>query len=95
MRLVALLAILLLPAACMRVLDVSGNEWSRQGASIQQVTFDEIECARATERVGQIPDTIVGGVVDAVVVQLKAAQRLAAHDRCMRDKGYQHVAARS
>jgi hypothetical protein len=95
MRVVVLLAVLLLPAACTRVLDVSGTEWSRQGVSIQQVTFDEVECARATERAGEIPDTIVGGVVDAVVVQLKTMQRLAAHDRCMQGKGYQRVAQRS
>jgi hypothetical protein len=94
MRVLPVLVLLLLPTACARFLDVSGSEWAKEGTSFQQVTFDEVECARETERAGDLPDTIVGGVADAVVVPLEDVRRLKAYDRCMEGKGYQHVARR-
>jgi hypothetical protein len=83
---------LVLLSGCTRVLDVSGSDWQRANASIQQETFDEVECARATEKAGDIRDTIVGGVVDAIVVPMEDRRRGAAYDRCMIDKGYSPVA---
>ena len=78
-------------AGCTRVLDISGTDWRRDNTSIQQETFDEVECARATERDGDLPDTIVGGIVDAFVVPLEDARRGASYDRCMIAKGYTPV----
>jgi hypothetical protein len=83
---------LLLLTACTRVIDISGNEWRRDNTSIQQETFDEVECARATESAGDLPDTIVGGIVDAIVVPLEDRRRGAAFDRCMVGKGYAPIA---
>lgn len=88
LRLVLVVALL---AGCTRVIDISGAEWRRSGAGIQQVTFDEVECARDTVDAGDLPDTIVGGIVDAFVVPLEDRRRGAAYDRCMLTKGYEPV----
>jgi uncharacterized protein YceK len=92
MRVATLLVAVVLLAGCTRVLDVSGNEWRRANTSIQQVTYDEVECARASEHVSDMPWTIVGGIVDMVVVPLGDKLRGASYDRCMRKAGYEHVA---
>jgi hypothetical protein len=78
---------------CTRVLDISGSEWKRANTPIRDVTWDEVECARETEGKGDLPDTIVGGIIDAVVVPLEDARRGGAYDRCMRAKGYTPVAS--
>ena len=94
MRVVMLLgAVLLLLAGCTRVLDVSGSEWRRENASIQQVTYDEVECARDSEAKGDLPDTVVGGVADMIVLPLEDRRRGAAYDRCMLAHGYQPTSA--
>jgi hypothetical protein len=92
MRLAALVAGLLLLVGCTRVLDISGSEWRKANASIQQVTYDEVECARASEKAGDLPPTIVGGAADAVVRILEDRRRGAAYDACMRSLGYEQVA---
>ena len=92
LRLSMSILVLLLLSACTRVLDVSGSDWRRQGASFQQVTLDEVECARSSDHAGDLPDTIVGGLADAIVVPLEDARRGAAYDRCMEKKGYARVA---
>jgi hypothetical protein len=91
MRLAALAAGLLLLAGCTRVLDISGGEWRKGNASIQQVTYDEVECARDSEKAGDLPDTIVGGMADAIVRPLEDRRRGAAYDACMRSRGYDQV----
>ena len=92
MRVATLLVmVVLLLAGCTRVLDVSGTEWRRANASIQQVTYDEVECARSSEPAGDLWDTIVGGLADLVVVPLEDKRRGASYDRCMRQRGYERV----
>ena len=89
MRLAPLVVIVvLLGSACTRVLDISGADWRRQGTSIQQVTLDEMECARSSEKDGDLPDTVIGGFADLVVVSLEDKLRGASYDRCMQKKGY-------
>ena len=83
---------LVLLTGCTRVLDISGSEWQRANTSIQQETFDEVECARATENAGDLPDTIVGGIIDAFVGPAEDRRRGAAYDRCMKEKGYSPIA---
>jgi uncharacterized protein YceK len=81
-------------SGCTRVLDISGAEWRRPNTAIQQETWDEVECARVTEYAGDdLPDTIVGGLADMIVVPLEDSRRGAAFDRCMVAKGYERVAA--
>ena len=95
MRVVTLLGVVvLLLVGCTRVLDVSGSEWRRANASIQQITYDEVECARLSEPAGDLPNTIVGGLADLVVVPLEDVLRGASYDRCMRQRGYERMTAR-
>ncbi len=79
---------LLLAGCTTRVLDIAGEDWDRPNTAIQQETFDEVECARATEPLATSPTTIVGGIIDAFAVPLADVRRGAAYDRCMREKGY-------
>jgi hypothetical protein len=85
----------LLLAGCTRILDVSGSEWRKTNSSIQQVTYDEVECARASEHAGDLPETIVGGILDKVIRPLEDRRRGAAYDRCMRARGYEAVSTAS
>ena len=93
MRVALVLAVAVVALGCTRVIDVAGTEWRRANTSIQQETYDEVECARDTVDAGNLPDTIVGGIIDAIVVPLEDARRGAAYDRCMQAKGYERVAA--
>jgi hypothetical protein len=91
MTMLRLAVMVVLLAGCTRVIDISGAEWRRTGASIQQVTFDEVECARETVDAGDMRDTIVGGIVDAFVVPLEDRRRGQAYDRCMLARGYEPI----
>jgi hypothetical protein len=82
--------LVLLPA-CTRVIDIAGVEWSRANTSLQQETWDEVECARETEGAGTMFETYVGGVLDAIVVPMEDSRRGDAYDRCMVAKGYAPV----
>ena|SRR2546425_1517510 len=93
-RLMVVVVGLMLLTGCTRVLDISGDDWERANTSIQQETFDEVECARLTEPAGKIADTIVGGIVDTFMVPLADTRRAAAQGRCMRERGYTPVARR-
>jgi len=81
-------------SGCTRLIDMSGSDWRRADTAIQQVTWDEVECARETETAGDLRDTIVGGLADAVVVPMEDARRGAAFDRCMVARGYAPVEPR-
>jgi hypothetical protein len=94
MKAASLLVGVVLLAGCTRVIDISGSEWRRPNTGHPQLTWDQVECARATEGVGDLSDTVVGGVVDAIVVPMEDRRRGAAYDRCMTAKGYAPVAAR-
>ena len=83
---------LVLLSGCTRVIDIAGVEWTRANTTLQQETWDEVECARETEGAGGIGETFVGGMVDAIVVPLEDSRRGAAYDRCMMAKGYTPVA---
>ena len=76
---------------CTRGIDIAGVEWNRANTTLAQETWDEVECARETEREGRLPDTIVGGVADAIVAPLEDSRRGSAYDRCMMAKGYTPV----
>jgi hypothetical protein len=92
MKLVLLLGAVVVLSGCTRVIDIAGVEWRRANTSIPQETWDEVECARETENAGDLPDTIVGGLADLIVVPLEDVRRGAAYDRCMIAKGYERAA---
>jgi hypothetical protein len=93
MRVALLAAAVVLLSGCTRVLDIAGVEWTRANTSLQEETLDEVECVRETEGAGDLVDTVVGGLADAVVVVLEERRRGAAYDRCMVAKGYAPVAS--
>lgn len=87
-----LLSLPLVMGGCAAAFDQSGREWAKPNAQAQQVTFDEMECARDVERL-RPPDTIVGGVADAVAVGFLEAHRAADFNGCMHQRGYQRVSS--
>lgn len=88
MRRAAVAALGLGLAACTARLPVTGVEWSKPDAGLQQVTFDQTECARQAEDAGQTADLLVGGVVDAGRNAIREGGRSAAYEQCMRARGY-------
>ena len=52
-----------------------------------------MECARGSDHAGDLPDTVIGGIADTIVVPIEDARRGAAYDRCMEKKGYARVTA--
>jgi hypothetical protein len=85
----ALTAGLLVLAGCAPHFDIGGGEWTRPGSPVQQITLDEMECARTASRAYWTPDLIVGGLADVVRVKTEDGQMVSAFDSCMRSKGYQ------
>lgn len=89
MRSALTLVFVALLAGCTTVYDLSGSEWTKPGALIQQTTQDEIECVRAAREAGWTPDLVVGGVVDVGRVIVEESQRRGAYQACMLARGYQ------
>lgn len=89
MRGLALATAAALLAGCAPHFDIGGGEWAKAGTQIQQVTVDEMECARIASRSYWTPETFVGGVADAVRAKVDDAQMTSAFDQCMERKGYQ------
>lgn len=81
-----MLAAALLLAGC--VLDLSGTAWKKPGAMFQQVTADEMECARRTHEIGTEPDLLLGGVLDVPRLALKESRQQRTFDSCMTAAGY-------
>ena len=42
-------------SGCTRVIDIAGTDWNRPDTSLSQETWDEVECARDTEKAGDLP----------------------------------------
>jgi hypothetical protein len=84
------LAILMLAtlAGCSTKYDLSGTDWGRPGTMFQDVTYDEIECARAAREQGRTPDLIVGGLADVGRYFVAERQRRGTFEQCMQARGY-------
>jgi hypothetical protein len=76
-------------AGCAPRFDIGGGEWTRADMQVQQITLDEMECARAASRAYWTPESFVGGLADLVRVKIEDAQMTGAFSRCMERKGYQ------
>ena len=85
---IALLALVIL-AGCSTKYDLSGSDWKKASSTIQEVTYDEMECVRNAREAGVTPDLIVGGVVDLGRYVFEERQRTASYRGCMEAKGYQ------
>lgn len=75
-------------SGCVAQFDVAGTDWTKSEATIQQLTLDEMECARGSESAGQWPDLIVGGLVDVVRIGIQEGARTRTFNGCMAAKGY-------
>jgi hypothetical protein len=88
-KLALLVAVVSMLTGCMANLDVAGTEWGKPGAPLNQVTLDELECARAaSDDASRPPDLLVGGLVDVARVAIQEGSARALYNGCMRAKGY-------
>jgi len=86
-RSIALLALLAL-AGCSAKYDLAGTLWGKPNTMVQQVTLDEIDCAREAREASHTPDLIVGGLVDVGRYFYEERQRFGTYERCMTARGY-------
>lgn len=89
MRLAIALLVLGTLAGCSTKYDLSGADWTRPGALIQDATYDEMECVRAAREAGSTPDLIVGGLADLARYFVEERQRSGEYHSCMHARGYQ------
>lgn len=62
--------------------------WTKPGVAPQQLTLDHMDCRRSSAAAGSTPESYVGGVIDAVRVEIESVQRTREYDRCMTERGY-------
>ncbi len=93
MRATILAAALAVLTGCTAAFDVTGQEWTRPQATIQQVTLDQTECARTAYEAGWTPDLLLGGLLDVGRLAVENGRQAATYRRCMTDRGYRPTAA--
>jgi hypothetical protein len=86
MKAALMLAALVTLAGCTTVHDPS--DWTKPAATMQQITFDDMECERQSRDIPGTPDLIVGGLVDIPRIIIENGQRERIYTRCMKDRGY-------
>jgi len=79
---------LLALAGCSAKYDLAGASWAKSNTMVQQVTLDEIDCAREAREASYTPDLIVGGLVDVGRYFYEERQRFGTYERCMIARGY-------
>jgi len=89
-----LLAAAVTAGACTVQYDVRGDAWARQGAGLQVVALDEVECLRTVSDAGETHDMVLGGVLDLGRYVVGERTRAATYQRCMTDRGYRPAVAR-
>ena len=75
-------------SGCTAKYDLAGAEWTKPETMYQQITLDEIDCAREAREAGYTPDLIVGGLLDTTRYFIEDHQRYGAYERCMTSRGY-------
>lgn len=88
MRIASSIVALLVLGGCAPAFDVAGVEWAKSGASIQQDTLEETECARAAFAAGWTPDLVLGGLLDVVRVVIQNGRQTGTYHDCMTKRGY-------
>jgi len=73
---------------CTAKYDLAGLEWTKPAMTYQQVTLDEIDCAREAREASHTPDLLVGGMVDVGREAYEELRRSGTYDRCMIGRGY-------
>jgi hypothetical protein len=89
MRLAIVVVAAALLAGC--ALSLGGTEWKKSDAMFQQVTGDEIECARTALGIGPGLDLVLGGLFDVVRTAVLEARQAGAFSACMTTRGYARV----
>ena len=72
-------------------IDVAGFGWSKAGAGVQQVTLDEVACARAAQAAPRTLDLVLGGLFDVARVTIETAGARQVYERCMAGRGYRQA----
>jgi hypothetical protein len=65
------------------------SDWTKPSATVQQITFDDMECERLSRDIPGTPDLIVGGIVDIPRIVIENGQREDIYNKCMKDRGYE------
>jgi hypothetical protein len=85
----AVLAVLLAAGCTTCDLD---DVWSKPGANTSQISRDDWECRRdVDENSPRARNVYVGGVADAVRVELEEHQRDRTYAKCMQARGYRRT----
>jgi hypothetical protein len=79
---------LLTLAGCSAKYDLAGTSWAKPNTMVQQVTLDEIDCAREAREASHTPDLILGGLIDVGRYFYEERQRFSTYERCMVARGY-------
>jgi len=75
-------------AGCSIKYDLSGADWTKPGAGLEEATYDEMECVRSARDAGHTPDLVVGGLADVGRYAVDEHQRGGAYRSCMQARGY-------
>lgn len=89
MKAALLLASLLALTGCTTIHDPT--DWTKPAATMQQITFDDLECERQSRDIPGTPDLVVGGVVDIPRIAIENGQREHIYTRCMQQRGYEKI----
>jgi hypothetical protein len=81
-------------SGCVTITIHDPSDWTKPAATIQQVTFDDLECERQSRDIYGTPDLIVGGIVDIPRIIIENNQRDSIYNRCMKDRGYEKASAK-
>ncbi len=87
MRAALVLATVLVLPACTAIHNPS--DWTKPAATMQQLTFDDMECERESRTIPGTFDPFVGGVADIPRIMIENGQREHIYTRCMQDRGYE------
>ena len=88
MKLALGLAALVALAGCAVHPNIDGRDWTRPDTLLQDITLDEVDCARQADAAGDTPDLVLGGLLDVARLAVEDRQRRQAFGRCMADRGY-------
>jgi hypothetical protein len=91
MKAALVLAAVVALSGCTTVHDPA--DWTKTAVTMQQLTFDEVECERLSRDIPGTYDLIVGGIVDVPRIVIENGQREHIYSDCMRERGYEATGA--
>jgi|RhiMetdeSRZDD1v2_1073273.scaffolds.fasta_scaffold162206_2 hypothetical protein len=86
-----LVALVPLLAASCTTMDLD-DVWSKPDTNAAQVSFDDRECRQDVDQnAPRTPNLYIGGVADAVRVQVDESHRQRTYANCMQARGYTRI----